>query len=210
MRTLPILVAAVVLGCTLPDPEKRVALPAPAPTAVQAPPAVETAAPVPESAAVAAPPPVVQEDVEGIPSPGPGWKPIPPEPARGYVSYFFGASRRPSKDTSLRPLAAWRRGERAEMRAYRRLDPLTGDPVHALGSPVSEDHRILLEATEMPGRMLFYEMPSDGTQFFWITWGSVVLEGSDDLSGGPALRVAFRAWGAKAAAFLYNPRIKKP
>jgi hypothetical protein len=210
MRALTVLVAAVVIGCTLPDPEKRVALPAPAPPAVPAPSPQESAAAPPETAAPVAAPPVVREDVEGIPSPGPGWKPVTPEPARGYVSFLFGASHRTSGDPSLRPLAAWRRGERAAMRAYRRLDPRTGDPVPALGEPVSEEGARILTATEMPGRMLFYEMPSDGTQFFWITWGSVVLEGSDSLSAGPVLRVAFRAWGAKAASFLYNPRIQKP
>jgi hypothetical protein len=209
MRPRAILVAAVVLGCTLPDPEKRAVLPAPAPSAVPTQTAQESAALPPETAAVAAPPPVVQEDLEGIPSPGPGWKPIPPEPARGYISFFFGASRRPSKDTSLRPLAAWRRGDRAEMRAYRRLDPVTGAPVPALGEPVSADGVRILAATEWPGRMLFYEMPSDGVQFFWLTWGSVVLEASDDLHAGAALRVAFRAWGPKAVEFLYIPRMKQ-
>jgi hypothetical protein len=52
-------------------------------------------------------------------------------------------------------------------------------------------------------------MPSDGTQFFWLTWGSVVLEASDDLQAGAALRVAFRAWAPKAATFLYNPRARQ-
>jgi hypothetical protein len=136
-----------------------------------------------------------------VPAPGPGWERDEPSQAFGYVSFYFGAG--VIKDPGvLRPLAAWKRGERGRIRIFRRIERSTGAPV------TIEPPRVdLLPRRQLAGGALAYELQSDGVQFHWVTSGSIVLEAEDSpLSKGLALAAQFRPWAAKAAAALATPR----
>ena len=137
-----------------------------------------------------------------LPAPGPGWVRAEPTPAFGYVSFFFGGRREIQDRGSLRPLGRWRSGERGEVCAYRRVDPLTGDPV--LVGPILGN--AAPEAKTLPGGALWYELPSDGIQFLYLTSEFIVLEAEDRVANGRALATVFRPWALKAAANLATPR----
>src|SRR5262245_57674587 len=98
---------ACTLGCRTAQPPDTVTAPSPS---VTPPPPAPTPTATPTS--LPAPPaPTARPGQTAIRAPGADWEPIKPERARGYASIFFGSGA--VKDTGmLRPLAAWKRGER--------------------------------------------------------------------------------------------------
>ena len=95
------------------------------------------------------------------PSPGSPWRRVAPERAFGHSSVFFGNDQ-VEDDGSLQALATWKRVHQATLRAFRRVDPRTHQPV--VISP-SRDRFVTL--SRFVNGALFYELPSDGIQFFY-------------------------------------------
>jgi len=163
--------------------------------------ASDSAPSLPASAPVAMDASMPPEQVD-LPAPGPGWVRAAPPPAFGYVSFFFGGKREVQDRGSLRPLGRWEHGEHGCVNAYRRVDPMTHEPV--LVGPIIGG--AAPEAKALPGGALWYDLPSDGVQFLYLTSGSLVLEAEDRLANGHALATVFRPWALKAAAALATPR----
>jgi hypothetical protein len=137
-----------------------------------------------------------------LPAPSRGWEPDESARAFGYVSFLFGLGD-VEDPGALRPLAAWRRGERGHVRIFRRVDRRTGTPEHI---PTRTEWPM---PKELAGGALWYDMGSKGTQFYWVTAGSVVVEAEvTPLGAGPAVAAYFRPWAVKAAAALATPRLR--
>jgi hypothetical protein len=204
-RLLPLAVVMLLSGaCRAPHspPPPIVDLPPP-PSAT---PVAEIAAPqpapssVPEAPPAPPPRPVVREIVE-IDPPSSAWRAVETEAAFGYSSVYFG--RHEVEDRGfLRPLAAWRWGERGRIKIYRLVDPETGDAVE-----ISREGYRNLRPKKLTGDVLWYEMPSDGTQFYWYTSGSVLIEASDELKRGGYLAATIRRWIPRALEALAKPRV---
>lgn len=203
MRCIPLFL--LVSACRAsPSPIVDVSPPPPSATlarsAEPAPSSAPEPAPAPTASPSAAPSAEVREIVE-LRAPASAWKPAEPERAMGYVSFFFGAHVLQDRG-HLRPLAAWRKGERGRIAVYRRVAPASGEPVvaEATGHEAPEPKKL-------PSGALWYELPSDGTQFYWVTSGSLVIEASDEIHAARALAAVFRPWTLEVVKTLSTPRL---
>jgi hypothetical protein len=201
-RALVALLVGLLAGCERPSPPVS---PPPSASAAASQDAVPLAtgstiaeAPVPiahdggveagvEDADAAPPVQKALAEIMELPSPGKGWQKGEPEPARGYVCYFFGGAG-PSRCPMLQPLGSWTRRGRSVVSAYR-LAASAGIAKRPPDAPKP--------APFGAGRM-FYELPSDGTQFFWVVSNGFVLQAKDALAEAQSLRTAFRAWAPHA------------
>jgi hypothetical protein len=159
-----------------------------------APPAADGAA----SASASAPP----VETFDPPPPSSEWSRASLGPATALACAFF-AEQRPAGCRELRPVAAFQRGERGFVRAYRAVDPRTGAwrPLKKwkfYGKVDKVDDFSLLELTV------------DGVAHLWVVIGSLVLEAEDAPERADALREAFVPWVRETRPLMRAPGASPP
>ena len=182
--------AMCVLGCG----------PASGANVIDAPPGVTNTTPPPAPSVRPAPTASTTASAEPVvPAPAPDWEAAGVENARGYVSIYFGSGA--FKDSGmLRPLAAWSRGESGVIRIFRRVDPQSGLPADI--APLAPE-RGGPTPKQLGDGVLWYEWPSDGVQFYWVTSRSIVLAVEESpLARGTQLWGELRDWALKVVVDL--------